>query len=267
MFKLLDLDFSQPGSLKYRRSVRLVVLYLCFAAILAVMSGVTIEFFIEWAREGGLYERPTERVGKATSAAWALLTNTYVLVLLAFISGLTLGLWGDILLRRESGVAPTIEESAPPQVTSSRERFRLNRRRLEEATIGASGLPAIAAYQKGSNLAALKISHNDVNYSIPVSPSSGTTVFMYDHDEPIRNVVALFDVKRGDLIDLRTLKAGRDTIGLSIGQRAIVFGKDGTAIQLLLTGVLDVGAGDDRDEAHFRYVIHSNDGDFLVPAL
>jgi hypothetical protein len=84
-----------------RRVARWIALVLLLGLATAVFTSVLAEFFVEWAKEEGWYDRPTAKVKAALDALlpympWALLS-------LAFLSGLTLGLWVDRLLGKPTG--------------------------------------------------------------------------------------------------------------------------------------------------------------------
>lgn len=78
MLNFLKLDFSKPGTPEFRRSVRMVALYVSASVVIAILTAVSMEFFVEWARELGAYDRPTERAGKIMTFVLSALTNGWV---------------------------------------------------------------------------------------------------------------------------------------------------------------------------------------------
>lgn len=137
---------------------------------------------------------------------------------------------------------------------------------LERAAQGAAGTSVLAEYEIGRNFGEFEIDHAGVIYGVMVQPRTASTTVVWAQSRSMKGIVAVFGARRGEFIDLRQLKPARERVELTINQHAIVLGVDGTVIQLLLTGLLDMNVGDDRDEARFQYMIHKG-GDFLVAAL
>lgn len=65
-----------------------------------VLSPVVGELFVEAAREKGLYEHPSQRLGAAMSALNSIVSQQWFIGLTLFFVGLAAGTWLDLLLGR-----------------------------------------------------------------------------------------------------------------------------------------------------------------------
>lgn len=149
---------------------------------------------------------------------------------------------------------------------SARESRLRARRKAETSTIGAVGEASKIEFPLNGNYGELQLAKGRNKYSVPVTLATWQSVWIYDHDECIKAITLLEAEKRGDLIDLRTLRPSRGTIIATVGKRVMVSLADGTFCQLLLVGVLNYDSGDDTDEARFKYVFHDG-SEHLVPAM
>jgi len=92
-----------------RSSVRLWAFRLSSAIVLFVVIPVVAEWFIELAREFGLYEHPSQLVEGARAWLIALISSYEFAIFASFIIGVSIGLWLDRLLSQ-----PRIERVIPP---------------------------------------------------------------------------------------------------------------------------------------------------------
>ncbi|CCB64933.1 MULTISPECIES: hypothetical protein [unclassified Hyphomicrobium] len=139
------------------------------------------------------------------------------------------------------------------------------RRILEEGCVGAEGESVTVQMDAVKN--SLPINSAGKNYQIMISKSGGTGVWVYPESGAKKmSTIATSAAKRSELIDVRTARPLRDSGHLTIGDRVLVEMSDGYFVQALLTGVLYYNAGDDRDEARFKYKVYEP-GEFLIPAL
>ncbi|MEC9368414.1 MAG: hypothetical protein VX871_06950 [Pseudomonadota bacterium] len=88
-----------------RTRVRFWISIALAAIVIPIVVSVVGEFFIEWAREEGWYEKPSERIEGAMSALSAFVFQAWFLLIGAFVCGLSAGLWLDVLLRKKEQVA------------------------------------------------------------------------------------------------------------------------------------------------------------------
>jgi hypothetical protein len=78
---------------------------LTVAFLLALVAGVVGEFFIELGKEKGWYDKPSARLDAFMNAFSDFVTQTWFLTIVAFLCGLTIGLWADYLMRRREASA------------------------------------------------------------------------------------------------------------------------------------------------------------------
>jgi hypothetical protein len=85
---------------RYRSAIRWLsfVAFLVFAG--PIVASVLGEFFIELAREKGLYANPSQRLDAAMTAFADFVTQVWFIALATFFAGLTLGAWLDWFMRR-----------------------------------------------------------------------------------------------------------------------------------------------------------------------
>lgn len=82
------------------RFVRWLATVVVVGLVLAVSFGVVGEFFIELAREKGLYDQPSERLSGFMTALSAFVTQTWFMALTGVAVGFAGGMWVDSLLRK-----------------------------------------------------------------------------------------------------------------------------------------------------------------------
>lgn len=82
-----------------RQILRIAVTILLVLLILPIGS----EFFIEMARERGVYENPTATITSAVTTLAALTTSWWYALALGFVAGSTAALWLDYWLRGGAG--------------------------------------------------------------------------------------------------------------------------------------------------------------------
>jgi hypothetical protein len=111
---------------KLRALLRWFLAAICGAVILAIIAGVLGEFFIDWAREHGLYAGSSQKMDAAMTAFSTFVTQSWFLIVAATCLGLTGGLWIDRGLR--SLEARKTKGSAPP----SKEQLYQLHLRIEE---------------------------------------------------------------------------------------------------------------------------------------
>lgn len=90
-----------------RKKLRRWALYVASAIAL----GVVVEFFIELAKERGLYEEPSSKVATVLSAIQLVTAQSWFPWLAGFAFGLCLGLWVDAALRRREQRDPALPAS------------------------------------------------------------------------------------------------------------------------------------------------------------
>ena len=83
-----------------RRLSRRLATSLTFLLLLTIVGAMVSEFFIEIGKERGWYTQPSERLGAAMTAFSDFVTQAWFLVISAFLTGITAGLWSDVVLRR-----------------------------------------------------------------------------------------------------------------------------------------------------------------------
>ncbi|MEQ8746435.1 hypothetical protein [Pyruvatibacter sp.] len=94
------------------------------AGLLGLMlSPVVSEFFIELARERGVYDNPTETLEGGIAMLSGLVNSQYFISTLALVAGLSVGLWLDHFLRR-------IERKHAPEATAGEQEDKETRRPL-----------------------------------------------------------------------------------------------------------------------------------------
>jgi hypothetical protein len=89
-----------------RRFIRWFATAVLAGLVLTTFFGVVGEFFIEFAREKGVYQNPSQRLGVAMTALSDFVTQVWFIGLTTFSAGLAVGLWVDTLLRRREQDKP-----------------------------------------------------------------------------------------------------------------------------------------------------------------
>ena len=83
-----------------RRFLRMASLGLLALFFMPVMVAIIGEFFIEWAKQGGWYANPSERVGAVIALANTLISTPWFQWLVFSIGGFAIGVWVDYFTRR-----------------------------------------------------------------------------------------------------------------------------------------------------------------------
>jgi len=96
------------------RLLRTAVSFVFGAIVVAILASVVGEFFIELARERGLYDHPSQRASAAMSALHGFVTQTAFLMFASAVGGLTLGLWLDRFLGRREKPSEVNADPTPP---------------------------------------------------------------------------------------------------------------------------------------------------------
>lgn len=99
---------------KVRLFIRWLVTFIGGGLLGTIAFGVVGEFFVELARERGLYEGPSRRLDAAMTAFSEFVTQTWMLVAAALLCGLAIGLWADTLMRRR--ITEPINSRSPGEV-------------------------------------------------------------------------------------------------------------------------------------------------------
>src|SRR3954468_631374 len=84
---------------RLRPRLRKFIATITFTVLLPIVVSPVGQFLIEVGQEQGLYKQPSERVGAIMSALSSFVNQLWVLIVAAFLCGLTAGLWIDYLLR------------------------------------------------------------------------------------------------------------------------------------------------------------------------
>jgi hypothetical protein len=83
-----------------RPLLRKISAWIASLVLLPLILAPLGQFLTEIAQENGLYNNPSNRVGAIMRALSDFVLQSWVLILAAFLVGLTIGLWADYLLRR-----------------------------------------------------------------------------------------------------------------------------------------------------------------------
>lgn len=84
----------------YFTVLRKAIAALALALLLAIIGNVVAQFFIGLAQEHGLYNTPSERVGYVMNAFSSFLGQTWVFIASAFLCGVSLGFYLDLIFRK-----------------------------------------------------------------------------------------------------------------------------------------------------------------------
>jgi hypothetical protein len=97
-----DYTTSAGGGIVFamRRFFRWFAISVVFALCFAIAAGVVGEFFIEYARDQGWYENPSERMDNAMTLLREIVTHPWFLLTTVLFTGFSGGLWLDWALRR-----------------------------------------------------------------------------------------------------------------------------------------------------------------------
>lgn len=203
-----------------------------------------------------------------TRLDWAVIP---LLFAIGFMLLFCAGLWAYPKIASILGwsLPPIDGTRTPASAAEERAHFLESRRKLEALAVGAEGTVASTGFDHyGKILTFFKMEVGGRTFELATTKNSGTEIYIYDsRDEGISTVAHVKHAKRGDLIDVRSLRAFKFRVPMKIGERAFLLSEDGSlVIQVLLVGVLSYNAGDDEDEARIRYKAHDG-GEFLIPAL
>lgn len=163
-----------------------------------------------------------------------------------------------------AGPAHAVE--IPPQVNDEefqRQQLLKTRGALELAVRDAGGTAVKLVFPQQS-AEPLKVKDGSVEYDIHISLAHSTAIWIYPGTETRSLYVS--KSPRGTPVDIRLLRLSKGPDTLNIGQRAFIELANGKILQLLLVGVLWYRAGDDIDEARFKYKFYEA-GDFLIDPL
>lgn len=167
-----------------------------------------------------------------------------------------------------------IASPSPSQSTSpvtpldveAQQRSSLLKRRgdMELAVRDAGGTPARIEFAPQAG-AALKLKDGETEFEIQTSIAHALAVWLNPSTDTTKNL-RISKSPRGTPVDIRRLRPSRGSDTISIGDRAFFELANGKTVQLLLVGVLWYRAGDDIDEARFKYKVY-NAGEFLIDPL
>ena len=100
-----------------RKIIRAALAILFGGFFVAILAGVVGEFFIELAREKGLYTNPSNKLDAAMSAFSSFVQNQWFLMVATAVGFLTIGMWLDSLLRRQE--ARQLDSTEKPATQST----------------------------------------------------------------------------------------------------------------------------------------------------
>jgi hypothetical protein len=92
---------------RMRRYVRNILTWILGSVIVVIVVAVLGEFFVEVARDKGLYTNAGARWDRLVSATASIATSPWVLYPLIALAGLVGGMWLDTLLRRQEQLRET----------------------------------------------------------------------------------------------------------------------------------------------------------------
>lgn len=93
------------------------IIRYAFTILLGVLVyPVASEFFVEMAREHGLYTSPTQTAENAMFEFSAIVNTWWFLLTLGFVAGGTVFLWGDYLFRRFGDKIRIIKPNVPTSI-------------------------------------------------------------------------------------------------------------------------------------------------------
>lgn len=198
-----------------------------------------------------------------------------ILMLVFGLGFLGSGIWYILAKKHQdaSPVAAVTQDSAGSQTPASyadkeaarRAKFLTRRRALEEPLVGAEGTLVTHVFD-ADGIGTIELSDGTSTYKVPISKSGGTDVWVYNTDPSIKTIARVAEAKRGELIDVRMLRPAQGSESVRIGQHVFITASDGRTIQLMPVGILYYNAGDDRNEARFKYKVYGV-GEFLIKAL
>jgi hypothetical protein len=205
-------------------------------------------------------------------------------ILLGFLGaaiGASLMIWVGFLVAAPAPVAAPIatnvvQPSAAPPIPAKnatndeefeRQQLLKVRGEMELLVRDAGGIPLKHQFNTQS-MEMIKVIDGATSYEISTHVAHATAVWlnMGVQSGSAKKLYVSKSAQRGKPIDIRQLRVSRGSDTISIGQRAFIELEDGKILQLLLVGVLWYRAGDDVDEARFRYKIYGA-GEFLFDPL
>lgn len=132
--------------------------------------------------------------------------------------------------------------------------------------MGAIGTASTVEFHEHEVTKDVLLKYGDTTYSIRMSKAGGTSVWVYLNEFSAKQMFHIRYAKRGELLDVRTMRPVRNNAHVKIGERVIFSTPDDRLVQIIVTGVLDYGAGDEKDEVRLKYQVHQP-SEFLVAAL
>lgn len=87
--------WGKQSTKKMRNKIRSFLLWFLTAVVGVIVVGVVGEWFIKFAEEQGAYESPSETAREVGGVVWGIVSQSWFVVLLAILAGLTAGAWLD----------------------------------------------------------------------------------------------------------------------------------------------------------------------------
>lgn len=138
----------------FRKIIRWAAFALFMMVLLPIIVSVVGEFFIELAREKGLYSDPSNRLDAAMIALTVFVTQTWLLVAAGFFGGLAAGLWLDVILRHklhhETVGVPVSKEVLKKGASIDSRKIRRRCNRINGATRRGSARSKKKAKKRGA---------------------------------------------------------------------------------------------------------------------
>jgi hypothetical protein len=182
-----------------------------------------------------------------------------------------------------SVIAPVVQNPSPPSSSppasnpptrtlardedAERQQLLKSRGEMELAVRDADGTPLKHLFNTQS-MEMIKVSDGTTSYEISTHIANSTAVWlnMGPHGGSAKKLYVSKSAQPSRPIDIRQLRPSKGSDTISIGQRAFLELENEKILQLLLVGVLWYRAGDDVDEARFKYKIYDA-GVFLIDPL
>ena len=90
---------------KARKFIRIATTWILVGFALTILASVVGEFFIELAKEQGLYENPSAKVASMMSLLAEIVRSWWFILALGVFLGAVVALWSDYFLRRADAPA------------------------------------------------------------------------------------------------------------------------------------------------------------------
>lgn len=162
-------------------------------------------------------------------------------------------------------LAPSTSQPAAPAADAQREPFLQHRDALESRARDALGTSLVVDMVRG--ITSVTLQQDGKDYIISMHVAHTIAVWLNPIQPSVKDIFVVKTAERGKSIDIRGLRSSRgEAEVLTIGQRAIIEMNDGKRLQLILTGVQWYRAGDNKDEARFKYKFY-DPSEFLIDAL